>query len=65
VHEKRALVTPIIRVNDQVKVRLFFASEQQRAYVEFEGNKNDIIDVLMAFGVIVLLLSIAVVIIRG
>ena len=64
-HEKRALVTPIIRVNDQVKVRLFFASEQQRAYVEFEGNKNDIIDVLMAFGVIVLLLSIAVVIIRG
>ena len=64
-HAKRALVTPIIRVNDQVKVRLFFASEQQRAYVEFEGNKNDIIDVLLAFGVIVLLLSIAVVIIRG
>jgi len=59
-HGKSSLTTTIQRNDVPIRVWLGLISGQQHTYAELEGNKNDVIDVLIAFGIAVLLFSIAI-----
>jgi len=64
-YRESSMRTLIGKPGGQVRARLALGSEHQYVYAEFEGNKNDIIDVLAALGIAVLLLSIACAIFRS
>jgi len=62
-YERKPLT--VQQVFNPVQIRLALPSQKQCMYAEFEGNKDDIIDILIAFGVTMFLLSVAVAIFRG